>query len=59
MGGEGTTSSALQEWGPVGRIARRNTEDTMNKRKKVAWHKHLQKAKKAEAKRKDGRGRTA
>jgi hypothetical protein len=30
----------------------------MNKRKKVAWHKHLKKAKKAEVKRKDGRGRT-
>lgn len=31
----------------------------MNKRKKVAWHKHLAKAKKAEEKRKANRGRTA
>jgi hypothetical protein len=31
----------------------------LNKRKKVAWHKHLKKAKKAEIKRKDGRSRTA
>ncbi|MBM2809896.1 MAG: hypothetical protein HW416_655 [Chloroflexi bacterium] len=31
----------------------------MNKRKKVAWHKHLAKAKKAEEKRKANRGRLA
>jgi hypothetical protein len=37
------------------RTAARHRGGTLNKRKKVAWHKHLAKARKAKAKRKAGR----